>query len=296
MLFMQILQNITKNFLLILLSCSLLITWQSSIEVMTWRAAYSDDSIWSSVARELKLDHQAQSSRVQAEINKLLADRNELYRILKSAGPYIYFIFEQTKAKGLPAEIALVPFIESEFNPNDRSKKGALGLWQLMSGTAHELGVKIKSGYDGRKNIIASTHAALAYFKDLGSFFKGDWYLALAAYNCGQGRVKSVEKRSGSHNFWNLALPKETKFYVPKLLAVSAIIKNPDKYGVTLPPINNKPYFKQVTVNDAANLNKIAESSGADIKVLHALNPDYKKMTVPKQTAVLIPIKSDNKA
>src|SRR5262249_50075837 len=150
---------------------------------------------------------------------RILADQEHFYKILKSAVPYIYYIHKQTQASGLPAELALIPFIESEFNPNDLSNKGALGLWQLMSGTARDLGVKIRSGYDGRRNVITSTNAALAYFKDLGKLFKGNWYLAIAAYNCGEGRVQSSIKRTGHRNFWELPLPQETKYYVPRLLA-----------------------------------------------------------------------------
>jgi membrane-bound lytic murein transglycosylase D len=148
--------------------------------------------------------------------------------------------------RNLPSELALIPFIESEFNSNNRSKKGAAGLWQLMKETAHLFGVKIKSGYDGRRNLIVSTKAALTYFEDLGNNFKGNWYLAIAAYNSGQFRVESAVRRAGSHNFWDLKkLPRETKEYVPKLLAVAEIVQNPEKYGVHLPQVNNEPRFTQ---------------------------------------------------
>src|SRR5262249_6307926 len=148
-----------------------------------------------------------------------------------------------TRARDLPAELALIPVIESEYNPNDRSNKGATGLWQLMRQTAHELGVVVQGGYDGRRNVLASTKAALAYFKDLGDLFNGNWYLAIAAYNCGQGRVQSAIRRTGSESFWNLPLPRDTKYYVPRLLAVAEIVKHPAKYGITLPQVQNKPYF-----------------------------------------------------
>ena len=240
---------------------------------------------------ELNLDHRAQSAQVQAEIRKLLADRGKLYSILKAAAPYIYFIHKQTQKRGLPAEAALIPVIESEFNPDDRSTRGATGLWQLMPGTAHELGIKIRSGYDGRRNVVASTKAALAYLNDLGNNFNGNWYLAFAAYNCGEGAVHSAERRNGSHNFWNLHLSQETKLYVPKLLAVAAIVKNPKKYGVKLPPVKNEPYFAEVKVNKSMNLAKVAKSSGVSVETLHTLNPDYKHGAVPtKGATLLIPV------
>ena len=298
---MQLLTNSSKFLILALLSCTLFIVlYGSNIGHTNFGYTVSDkssgvkmtDSIWSSLSSELKLDHKAQSSRVQAEIRKLLADRDKLYEILKAAGPYIYFIHKQTQARGLPAELALIPVIESEFNPNDRSKKGATGLWQLMPGTAVELGVKVKSSYDGRRNVIASTKAALAYFNDLGNYFKGNWYLAIAAYNCGQGRVDKAKRRVGSQSFWNLPLPSETKYYVPKLLAVAAIIKNPEKYGVELPPVNNKPYFSEVKVKKSLDINKVAKSSGISIETMRTLNPDYKHGMVEVKGAytILVPV------
>lgn len=263
-------------------------------------ARLSSHTVWQSMAATFQLDHQTEKSQVKTEIRKLLADQNHLYEILQAAGPYIYFIFKTTESYHLPGEMALIPFIESEFNPNDRSHKGATGLWQLMPQTARELGVKVKSGYDGRRNVIASTKAALTYLNDLINInkFRGDWYLALAAYNAGPGKVISATRRSGTHTFWNLQLPRETKLYVPKLLAVAAIIKEPEKYGVELPPISNEPYFTEVTVKNPVTLNKVAESTGVNLKTLRKLNPDIKHKTVPIKNGehkVLVPIKQTNK-
>lgn len=256
------------------------------------------DSIWNSMRKDFQLDHMIQSPRVQAEINKLVADQEKLYSILKAAGPYIYYIYHQTQKKNLPAEIALIPVIESEFNPNDHSNKGATGLWQLMPGTARELGIKVKSGYDGRRNVIDSTNAALAYFKDLGNQFNEDWYLAIAAYNCGQGKVEAVSRRTGTHDFWDMKLPKETKLYVPKLLAVAEIVTNPKKYGVKLPKIVNQPYFEKVEVKKPVDLKQVAKTSGINIKTLTTLNPDYNHGAAPSKAkkteksiyTVLVPV------
>jgi membrane-bound lytic murein transglycosylase D len=301
---MQLLSSISKYLILVLLSCSLLITWNvnylqnTGINIIAVTNTRSDtkpaNSIWKSMRQEFTLDHRTQSKQVQAEIHKLLADQDKLYEILKAAGPYMYYIYKKTEARGLPIELALIPFIESEFNPNDRSKKGATGLWQLMPQTAKELGVKVKEGYDGRRNVVDSTNAALAYFNDLGNNFSGNWELAIAAYNCGQGRVASATRRTGSENFWNLPLPRETRFYVPKLLAVAAIIENPEKYGVHLPPINDEPYFKQIKVDKGVSLEKVAKTSGINIKTLNKLNPDSKHgVVVPKNgtTTLLVPLK-----
>lgn len=303
---MQLINNFSKFFIFVVLSCSLLFILRSNnLDITASNFANHDlgemiasdnsnNSIWSSISDQFQLDHKTQNAAVQAEIRGLLADQQKLYQILQAAAPYIYFIHQKAQEKGLPGELALIPVIESEFNPNDHSTKGATGLWQLMSRTAHELGVNVKSGYDGRRNVVSSTNAALAYFKDLGHDFKGDWYLAIAAYNCGQVRIASAVKKTGSHNFWDLPLPHETRCYVPKLLAVAAIIANPGKYGVQLPPITNKPYFTQIKVASPVNLSKLATVSGVSIDTLRVLNPDYNHGNVPKSKegayAFLVPV------
>lgn len=295
----KIIIDYSKYLVLVILSCSLLTTWYGTeTEVINVLPTYSEsadgssgESVWSSMRRQFKLDTRADTAPVQAEIRKLLAD-GRLNEILKSAVPYIYFIKKQTETRGLPAELALIPVIESEFNPFDRSKVGATGLWQLMSVTAGELGVKVRSGYDGRRNVTASTKAALAYFNDLGHLFKGDWYLAIAAYNCGQVRVQSAVRKTGRKSFWGLPLPQETKYYVPRLLAVAEIIKHPEKYGVTLPKVNNKPYFETVPVSKPANLEQVAKTSGVSIETLQKLNPDYARGSKPNKEAktILVPV------
>lgn len=310
---MQILVNSSKHLISALLSFTLLIAWNGgNTDISGWgfnnicpfttsvknsRTAKQDDSIWASISKDLNLDHQDRSPRVQAEIRDLLSDQTKLHQILEAAGPYIYFIHKQTQAKGLPAELALIPVIESEFNPNDHSKAGATGLWQLMPQTARELGIKIKSGYDGRRNVVDSTKAALAYFNDLGNDFKGNWYMAIAAYNCGQVKLHHVSKRTGSKNYWNLPLPKETKHYVPRLLAVAAIIKNPKKYGVELPPVSNSPVFTEVKMKKEVNLKHVAKSTGIDEDTLLTLNPDYNHgRLVEKKGAYtfLVPIEKES--
>jgi len=300
---MQLITSFSKYVILFVLSSFLLISWNginandAKASFGTIGGFYSSEqvtSIWHSISDEFKLDHKAQSRQVQAEIHKLLADQNNFNQILQAATPYIYFIYQQTQAYGLPAEIALIPFIESEYNPNDHSNKGALGLWQLMPGTARGLGVKVKSSYDGRKNIIDSTDAALTYFKDLGALFNGNWYLAIAAYNSGEGRVLSAKRRIGSEDFFKMSLPRETQLYLPKLLAVAEIVENPKKYGVVLPKVNNEPYFTKVEVKKPVTLDNIAKTTGINIKTLRKLNPDVKPgaTTIAKKDgkhALLVP-------
>ncbi len=294
-----------SRFLLIAMFGTLILFSQQNVEIVKTQLQNSPnrfnilytDSVWNSISSEFTLvDRNIDNAQVQAEIRKLLADREHLNHILQNARPYIYYIHAETKQRGLPSEIALIPFIESEFSPNDHSNKGALGLWQLMSGTAHELGVQIKSDYDGRRNVVSSTRAALAYFHDLGGLFKGNWYLAIAAYNCGQMRVLNTVHRTGSQTFWGMPLPRETQLYVPKLLAVAAIIKNPEKYGVVLPPISNEPYFSTLQTEKSVRLETVAKSSGIDLVELKKLNPDYKS-TIPASVGkhtLLVPAASVN--
>lgn len=265
-------------------------------DVGAFRDFFSSDSVWHNISDSLTLDHKENTAAVKKEIRKILAEKDKLNSILKDAGPYIYYIYAETEARKLPAEIALIPIIESEFNPNDHSTKGAAGLWQLMPQTAHELGIAIKAGYDGRRNVIASTKAALAYFKDLGILFKNNWYLAIAAYDCGQGKVASAIRHAGSRNFWDLHLPKETTLYVPKLLAIAAILKNPEKYGVHLPKLTNQPYFSQLKTNTPFNLAQIAKKSGVSVEILNRLNPDYKNGKSPKKGpyTLLVPIEDES--
>lgn len=305
---MQLVMKFSKFVVLAVLSFCVLTTWYSENTfdvvpadiVSTERESVtmlgdnnSTESIWDTISSEFRLDHRANSTQVKAEIRKLQADQQKFYEILKAAGPYIYFIHKQTQMRGLPAEMALIPVIESEFNPNDYSSKGATGLWQLMSGTARELGVKVVSGYDGRRSVTASTKAALAYLNDLGNYFKGNWYLALAAYNAGQGRVDKAIRRAGSHSFWSLPVPKETRYYVPKLLAVAAMVKNPEKYGVELPPVANHPYFAELKLKKIVSLEKMSKSIGVAVETLRRLNPDYKTGVVVAKNGVyslLVPI------
>jgi membrane-bound lytic murein transglycosylase D len=256
------------------------------------QAAAPVKTIWSGIRSELSLNHYVQSAEVKNEIRKLLADRKKLFEILESSGPYIYFIHKKTHENKLPAELALIPAIESEFNPRDHSNKGATGLWQLMPGTAHDLGLEVKSNYDGRRNVVDSTNAALSYFSDLNKYYKGNWSLAIAAYNSGQGKVDTAIRRAGSRNFWNLKLPHETKIYLPKLLAVAEIIKNPEKYRIQLPQINNEPYFEQVKLKKSVNLSHISKSTGISMDSLHNLNPDFKNAVVSKKNSytLLVPV------
>jgi membrane-bound lytic murein transglycosylase D len=243
------------------------------------------------MSQQFKLNHYAQLSQVQSEIRKIQKDPKGFYHTLEAAEPYIYYILQQTRQRGLPTELALLPVIESAYNPYDRETTGATGLWQLMPQTASDLGVKVNHSYDGRMNVIDSTKAALTYLSYLGNHFRGNWSLALAAYNWGPGNIDSAERRSGSKSFWQLHMPQETTRYVPKLLAVAEVVEHPAKYGLQLPPVTNKPYFAEVQVNKPINLPQAAKSAGVSVKTLVHLNSAYQQPTTPiANKNILVPL------
>lgn len=255
------------------------------------------NSIWATMGEQFKLDHYTRRPEVKAQIRWLQQHQHYVYRNLSAAAPYIYYIYQQTQAKHLPAELALLPFIESQYNPYARSYVGADGLWQLMPATASHLGVKMNHAYDGRRDIITSTNAALDYFETLHQLFNGNWTLAIAAYNGGSGTVQTAMRRHRyffhKPTFWDLYLPAQTHAYVPKLLALAAVIQDPGKYHIQLPPINNVPYFAAVNVKKRINLAQAAKSVGVSVSTMHTLNPGYRGANTDPKTGtstLLIPI------
>lgn len=202
--------------------------------------ALPPDSVWAQMGPAFQFDREDGHAQVIAQIKILQANKKDLYRQLQADAPYINYFFQETQKRGMPAELALLPVIESDCSAEDYSKVGALGYWQFMPATAHDLGLKC-GAHDERKDLYASTHAALNFLSDLHQTFKDDWILALAAYNWGPGNVSKAMKRSKPWyrdvGFWDLkGLPLETQQYAPKLLALAAVIHHPERYGIVLPP------------------------------------------------------------
>jgi hypothetical protein len=193
------------------------------------------------------------------------------------ARPYLHHIVEEVERRDMPLEIALLPIIESAFQPTAYSPAGAVGIWQLISGTGSRFGLKQSAWYDGRRDVMAATQAALNYLDTLHERFDGDWLLALAAYNCGEGAVENAIERNRrlgrSTDFWSLDLPQETEKFVPKLLAVSSIVADPSEYQLTLDPIPNKPYLKEVYTGGQISLDKAAALVNMSVAKLRSLNP-----------------------
>ncbi|WP_338919075.1 transglycosylase SLT domain-containing protein [Pseudomonas silesiensis] len=196
---------------------------------------------------------------------------------------YIHYIVERLEERNMPLELALLPVIESAYNPMAYSRAHAVGLWQFIPSTGRYFNLRQTRFYDGRRDITASTTAAMDYLTRLHDMFNGDWLLALAAYNAGEGTVSRAiernEKLGLPTDYWNLPLPAETQAYVPKLLALSQVVLAPDAYGVNLNPIANEPYFQVVEINQRMDLSKVAAVANIDEDELFQLNPAFKQRT-----------------
>lgn len=249
--------------------------------LMNLNAAQLKDSkkqvgdIWSRLRQNFRIN----------EVNPELVRRHEQYyasrspyfnRTIDRSRPYLYHIASEVQKRNMPAEIALLPFIESAFVTKARSHVGASGLWQFMPATGRQYGLAQTHLYDDRHDVYAATDAALNYLQYLHGLF-GDWTLALAAYNWGEGSVSRAVSRAQAQGlppvYENLKMPNETRNYVPKLLAVRNLINNPQAFGLHLSSIDNKPYFKAVTVDSPLDIQAAARLAGVSEEEFKRLNP-----------------------
>ncbi|MGE8498098.1 MAG: LysM peptidoglycan-binding domain-containing protein [Pseudomonas sp.] len=210
------------------------------------------------------------------------------------SSPYIHYIVERLAERNMPMELALLPMIESSYNPFAYSHADAVGLWQFIPSTGRHFNLRQTSWYDGRRDVMASTNAAMNYLSRLHEMFNGDWLLALAAYNAGEGRVSRAIERNQKlglpTDYWNLPLPTETRNYVPKLLALSQVVMTPQAYGANLAPIANEPYFEAVELKQHMDLSRVAAMAQLDEDELYQLNPAFKKrVTLDGPQHLLIP-------
>lgn len=210
------------------------------------------------------------------------ADRPDyMARVIKRAQPWIHFITEELEARGLPGELALLPIVESAYDPFAYSSGRALGAWQFISSTGRQYGLKQNWWYEGRRDVWSSTHAALDYLEHLNAMFDGDWLLALAGYNSGEGRVARRVRENLADgkpaDFWNIHLPKETVGYVPKLLGLTCLFQNASSYGYELPVTPNRPVITAVEMESQSDLVLISQFSEVSIDVLFSLNPGFNR-------------------
>jgi membrane-bound lytic murein transglycosylase D len=223
--------------------------------------------------------------------NDLVHDREQWYstrpdyifRMTDRSRKYLFHIVEELELRGMPTELALLPFIESAFNPQAVSSAKAAGMWQFMPATGKSFELKQSAFRDDRRDVLASTRAALDYLQKLYGMF-GDWQLALAAYNWGEGsvgRAIAKNKKAGlSTGYTDLNMPMETRFYVPKLQAIKNIVSNPQAFNSTLPLIENHPYFQTVTIRRDMDLTLAAKLAEVPLDDFKALNPSANKPVI----------------
>lgn len=263
--------------------------------VIVPQAEQAPQDVWERMRQGFALqDNMAVNPRIEQQ--RLWFASNPSF--LETAGDrgslYIHYIVERLEERNMPLELALLPAIESAYNPMAYSRAHAVGLWQFIPSTGRHFNLRQTRFYDGRRDITASTNAALNYLTRLHDMFNGDWLLALAAYNAGEGTVSRAIERNERlglpTDYWNLPLPQETRDYVPKLLALSQVVMTPQAYGVNLNPIANEPYFEAVAINDRLDLSRVAELAEIDEDELFQLNPAFKKrMTVDGPKQLLVP-------
>jgi len=240
----------------------------------------NDDNIWPRIRSQLSFDI-PQNNRVIAQRNWYARHPSYLKRVAKRAEPFLHYIVSELEKNNMPIEMALLPVVESAFDPFAYSHGRASGMWQFVPGTGERFGMKQNWWYDGRRDVIASTQGAISYLKYLHKYFDGDWLLALAAYNSGEGRVRRAVKKNKRLNkatdFWSLSLPKETRAYVPKLLALADLIKRPQDFNLTLYSIENKSVLSQVDIKSQLDLAKAAQLAGLSLAELQRLNPGFNR-------------------
>jgi membrane-bound lytic murein transglycosylase D len=256
---------------------------------------YKDPDLWARI----------RSGYAIPDVNGSLVDKHTqwyasrpdyLARTSGRASLYLYHVVQELEKRGMPTELALLPVIESAFNPQALSTANAAGIWQFVPGTGRDFNLKQNMFKDERRGVLASTDAALTYLQRLYTMF-GDWQLALAAYNWGEGNVQKAIKRNQAlgkpTDFESLSelMPAETRNYVPKLQAVKNIIANPAQYGVALPLIDNQPYFTMVDKTSDIDVAIAAQLAEMSVDEFKALNPQFKRpvITGGDNTKILLP-------
>ena len=254
----------------------------------------SFDSIWNRMRAGFCFRN-IHSSRITEELKWMTKNKDFVYRSIERSKPYLHHILAYLEKRNLPHELALLPMVESGFQPFAYSASRAAGIWQFIPPTAREYGLKMNWLYDGRRDVLESTKAATYFLGDMHRHFKGNWLLAIASYNTGAGNVgKAIDRANnlfGKPSYWDLNLPRETELYVPRLLALSKIIYNPSKYGFKIPQIENKRFTQKVKIYDPIDFQTLSIITGLPISELTKLNPGYSTWIIDpaQQNTLLLP-------
>lgn len=233
-------------------------------------------NLWDRMRANFKMNNATYDPRIEAQKSWFISRQDYLNRLTARASRYLYHTVREAERRNIPTELALLPVIESSYDPNANSNAAAAGLWQFIPSTGRIYGLNQTPTFDGRRDVIESTRAAYDFLTTLYNQF-GSWELALAAYNAGPGRIQSAinynESRGLPTDYWSLRLPTETMNYVPRFMAVAQIVKNPSAYGVYLPAIANRQHFRSVPANVGVSLNEVSGLTGVGYDELRALNP-----------------------
>jgi membrane-bound lytic murein transglycosylase D len=258
-------------------------------------------NLWARIRDGFKLpDGHAHEWRVEQQIKLYTGLTGYMQRTAMRAKPYLYYIVQQLQKRGMPTDLALLPVVESAYRPFAYSPSRASGIWQFISSTGRLYGLKQNWWYSGRRDIAASTNAALNYLHDLYVRFNDNWLLALAAYNSGGITVERAiarnRRRGEPTDFWHLHLPRQTRAYVPKLLAVRDIIAHPQKYGLKLPFIANAPHLARIQLHGQIDLAIAAKMCGLSVKQMYLLNPGFSRWATPPNGPTYLFVPADEKA
>jgi len=255
---------------------------------------YSD--AWVLLRDGLVLERHTDRSSVKQKIAWFARNQEYIDRVAERAEPYLYHIITKLKERNMPLDIALLPVVESAYQPFAYSPARASGIWQFIPATGKRYGMKQNWWYDGRRDIIAATDGALDYLESLHKRFNGNWFHALAAYNSGGGNVERAIRKNKAKgkktDFWSLRLPRETRNYVPSLLAIAEILKNSDKHKINFKTIANKPYFESVDIGSQIDLSTVSKLSGLTMDEVYILNPGFNRWaTAPNGPhRILVPV------
>ncbi|NVJ61692.1 MAG: LysM peptidoglycan-binding domain-containing protein [Gammaproteobacteria bacterium] len=260
----------------------------------------ANDNLWWLIRSQLTMEI-PENNRLVAQRNWYAKHPDYIARVSERASPYLHHIVEQLHSRNLPFELALLPIVESAFDPFAYSHGRASGMWQFIPATGKRFGLRQNYWYDGRRDVYYSTIAALDYLEYLHRRFDGDWLHAVAAYNSGEGNVlraiRKNKKRGKPTDFWSLDLPRETEAYVPKLLALADLLKRYDHFNLSWTPVSNQPYFKKVNVDSQIDLVVAADLAEIEMDDFYTLNPGFNHWaTEPKRpTDILLPASAAEK-
>lgn len=254
-------------------------------------------NVWSRIRNNFSFDLDIDNKAIRQQRNWYAKHPNYFKRVSKRAERYLYHVANALEEHNMPAELALLPIVESAFDPFAYSHGRASGMWQFIPATGKRFGLKQDWWYDGRRDVVKSTQAAIDYMNYLHKRFDGDWLLALAAYNSGEGNVNKAiranRKQGKATDFWSLRLPKETEAYVPKLIALAQILNEPARYGVEFPAVKDEPYFVSVDVGSQIDLAQAAELADIELDELYLLNPGFNRWATSPEGPhqLIVPVK-----